>query len=130
MKTGETSVIRQGGLYPVCFHTGEIRAMRRTVSGPDNPARRPASPRSEGTCFEADPTLFVVHVQLPENPHCSSKAEHRIPWKAGLSSIERCGGRVAVVVVGVTPYQGTRESRVQGEGPQMLSFKHRNGRRK
>ena len=36
--------------------------------------------------------------------------------------IEVGWGRVAVVVVGVTPHQGARESLVQGKGPQVLAF--------
>lgn len=43
--------------------------------------------------------------------------------KTGLSSNERHGGRVTVVVVGVTSHQGARESRAQGKGSQVLSFK-------
>jgi len=103
--------------------------VRRTATEPDNSARQSTGPQTEGTCSEANPPLFVVCVQLPENPYRSSGVEHRAIRKAGLSSIERYGGRVTVVVVGVTSHQGTRESRVQGEGSQVLSSKYGNGQR-
>ena len=92
--------------------------MRKAVPGPDIPASRFTSPQLEGTRSEVNPTLSVhthtatgeTHLALPSG-------------KASLSGIEQDGRGVTIVVVGVTPHQGARESRVQGEGSQVLFLK-------
>lgn len=48
----------------------------------------------------------------------------RLPLRGGRFGAANAAGqgRVAVVVVGVTPHRGVRESRAQGKGLQVMSF--------
>jgi len=69
------------------------------------------SSQSERTRSEADPT--------PIRYAGTATGDPTLPFHYGrlaLSSIGQCGGRTVIVVVGVTPHQGARESRVQGKG--------------
>jgi hypothetical protein len=57
--------------------------------------------------FEDKRSLRALHVRLDRN--------------SGLPiSREAHGNGASIVLVGVTPYQGARESQVQGEGRQVL----------
>ena len=67
--------------------------------------------------MEVNPNLSVYLCSYQRTAYLSSSEV------AGLGSIENRQGTVAVVVVGVTPHQGERESRSQGKGPQVKSFK-------
>lgn len=123
-KIDETGLIRQSELYPMCFHVGEIH--------PGGELRPGLTSRPDGSQALGKREL----ARKPTQPYLTCTYSYRrtriaLPgnWKAGLSSIERCGDRVSVVVVGVTIHQGARESRVQGEGTQVLFFKSGNGQR-
>ena len=86
-------------------------------SGPGTwqpPSSRPAE---AGTRSEVHPPLSASLCSDPGNDLLCAMVGGRRAWavlKAGR-------GRVAVVVVGVTPHQGARERLVQGQGPQGLA---------
>ena len=104
-------------------HSGRVVAL---ASYQSNPAFKPAE---AGTRSEVYPR-WSEYLRSYQGP------VHRLPSRGGFSTgalawtvARGAQRRVVVVVVGVTPHQGARESRAQGQGPQVSSFKSRNERR-
>ena len=118
-RTDENGLLRQGELVHRRFPCRwKFADMRKAALGPDIPSSQFTSPQPEGTCPEIDPTLSVHTHTATGDPVLFFPN-----GKASLSGIEQDGGGVTIVVVGVTPHQGARENRVQGEGSQVLFLK-------
>lgn len=69
-------------------------------------------------------TRSEVHPRLSRNTFAATRelmCNFPTGWPVWAASAAH-QGRVAVVVVGVTAHRGARESRVQGEAPQVMSF--------